>query len=77
MPKRIPKLMTESRYKEVDSTGRGLTQEEIDSGWHFCFDWDGLLIGPGMPEMKICICEGVCHDFDDFPMGPSVPLVPE
>lgn len=23
-----------------------LTQEEMAQGWHFCFDWDGLIVGP-------------------------------
>lgn len=33
-----------------------LTKEEIKAGWHFCWDWDGLLIGPGMGEMEHCTC---------------------
>jgi hypothetical protein len=33
-----------------------LTQEEIDKGWHWCPDWDDLLIGPGMEEIKACLC---------------------
>lgn len=36
--------------------GLKLTPEEISNGWHFCWDWDGLLIGPGMGEMKSCKC---------------------
>ena len=24
-----------------------LTPEEISIGWHYCYDWDGELIGPG------------------------------
>jgi len=31
-----------------------LTQEEISCGWHFCPEWDGLLIGPGMDEFAQC-----------------------
>jgi hypothetical protein len=31
-----------------------LTEAEIEQGWHFCCDWDGLLIGPGMTEMEHC-----------------------
>lgn len=34
-----------------------LTADEIKSGWHFCWDWDGLLIGPGMMEMECCTCK--------------------
>ena len=33
-----------------------LTDEEILQGWHFCPDWDGLLIGPGMGEWDGCMC---------------------
>lgn len=65
----LPALMTEERYRVLDRLGEGLTPEEIASGWHYCFEWDGMLIGPGMPEMRVCICEGVCHDYDDYPRG--------
>jgi hypothetical protein len=33
-----------------------LTAEEIGEGWHFCWEWDGLLVGPGMGEMECCQC---------------------
>lgn len=33
-----------------------LTQAEISHGWHFCVDWDGLLVGPGMGEVRHCHC---------------------
>jgi len=33
-----------------------LTEREIQEGWHFCPEWDGLLIGPGMEEYKACLC---------------------
>ena len=33
-----------------------LSDDEISQGWHFCDDWDGLLIGPGMGEMEACEC---------------------
>jgi len=49
--------MTKDRYKELmDSEAILLTDEEIDQGWHFCADWDGLLIGPEMEEQKTCTC---------------------
>lgn len=28
-----------------------------DSGWHYCPDWDFLLVGPGTPEMEACCCK--------------------
>ena len=33
-----------------------LTEKELEQGWHFCPDWDGLLIGPGMSELECCRC---------------------
>lgn len=33
-----------------------LTPAELKAGWHFCYDWDGLLIGPGMNEIENCTC---------------------
>lgn len=33
-----------------------LTEEEITNGWHFCYAWDGLLVGPGMMEKEFCHC---------------------
>ena len=33
-----------------------LTPEEKKEGWHFCHEFDGLLVGPGMDEMKVCTC---------------------
>jgi hypothetical protein len=49
--------MSETRYQALmhDDSLR-LTPEEIREGWHFCYDWDGLLIGPGMPELECCVC---------------------
>jgi len=33
-----------------------LTGKEIDEGWHWCCEWDGLLVGPGMEELEVCRC---------------------
>lgn len=33
-----------------------LTTEEISQGWHYCYCWGGMLIGPGSPEMDSCKC---------------------
>ena len=50
--------MTNERWMAIiNDDSLELTAEEIRAGWHFCFEWDGLLIGPGMEEMKACICE--------------------
>lgn len=37
----------------VDS---GLTKEDIKSGWHFCCDWDGMLIHETWTESICCRC---------------------
>lgn len=26
-------------------------------GWHFCADWDFMLVGPVDPEWECCTCE--------------------
>lgn len=33
-----------------------LSESELDQGWHFCPDWDGLLVGPEMGEYEYCTC---------------------
>ena len=33
-----------------------LTQEEMDGGWHFCAEWDDLVVGPGTREWFLCTC---------------------
>lgn len=49
--------MTDERWiKLMQDDNTNLTKEEIDTGWHFCWEFDGLLIGPGMEEMKFCKC---------------------
>lgn len=49
--------MTEERYKNLMENQKDeLTSEEIQSGWHFCNEFDGLLVGPGMGELECCQC---------------------
>jgi hypothetical protein len=57
--------MTEQRYNFLmDWTCKGyeakLTLEEIKEGWHWCPDWDFLLVGPGMEAEQDC-----CGCFDE------------
>lgn len=49
--------MTLERWLEVEDGDSPLTAEERAEGWHWCYDWDGLLIGPGMQEMESCTCK--------------------
>lgn len=50
--------MNDERWKELmDASEPVLTPAEIIAGWHFCWDWDGLLVGPGMMEKEFCTCQ--------------------
>lgn len=40
-----------NHYKAHD-----LTPEEMAEGWHWCQDWDFMLVGPGMPLEQECCC---------------------
>jgi hypothetical protein len=41
-----------------------LTPEEIAEGWHFCNNWDGLLVGPNTEEWKYCSCVSTPNEKD-------------
>lgn len=36
--------------------GHELSVSELAAGWHFCADWDSLLVCPEMEESKFCHC---------------------
>ena len=51
--------MDDQRWQFLsDATGPCvfLRPEEMEAGWHWCHDWDGLLVGPGMHEAIFCNC---------------------
>ena len=49
--------MNDGRWRELmASDDLNLTPYEIREGWHFCYEFDGLLVGPGMFELKACKC---------------------
>lgn len=48
--------MTEERYNHLMASEVSLTTAETEAGWHFCYEWDGLLVGPGMGELAPCRC---------------------
>ena len=48
--------MTNERWTELERTGKGLTKEEKDAGFHWCYDWDLMLVGPDMEAWKACTC---------------------
>jgi hypothetical protein len=47
--------MNNERYFEAEKEGK-VTQEEFEQGWHFCIEWDDMLIGPGTEEALMCYC---------------------
>ena len=51
--------MHQRRREELERTGGPLEPEERAQGWHFCPEWDEMLIGPGWPEMASCLCGGI------------------
>lgn len=54
--------MSDERYKSLmNDDSLKLTQAEIDVGWHFCVEWDGLLVGPGSHELFCCRCWPKTH----------------
>lgn len=47
--------MTDERWKHLMNDDKArLTPEERAEGWHFCHEFDGLLVGPGMRETEFC-----------------------
>lgn len=49
--------MSHARWEAVmNDPSVYLTDEERADGWHFCCDWDGLLVGPGTMEWDCCTC---------------------
>lgn len=48
--------MTNERYKELMNDAGTITSEEAALGWHWCNEFDGLLVGPNMGELKCCKC---------------------
>lgn len=51
--------MTHERWLELEKNQElTLTEEEIKNGWHFCPEWDGLLVNSNDDEGEgaACIC---------------------
>lgn len=48
--------ISKERWEKLMASNEALTPDEIKAGWHFCVEFDGLLIGPGMVEMSVCTC---------------------
>lgn len=51
--------MTKERRKELTYGKSTLTKEEIIGGYHYCDEWDGLVVGPEDAEWyggDACVC---------------------
>jgi hypothetical protein len=53
--------MDDKRWQELMQPFNGdesitLTPEELQEGWHWCEEWDGLLIHPDDAEFRSCAC---------------------
>jgi len=52
--------MEYKRWLELEQNIDGtLTEKELADGWHWCCEFDYLLVGPDMSEIEYCLCEGV------------------
>ena len=49
--------MDRERFLALDRSGTGLTAAEWDEGYHWCYEWDGMLVGPGQDEALVCSCQ--------------------
>lgn len=67
--------MTSQRYRLLEQGDAELTPEEISQGYHFCLEFDGLLIGPGCSELDCCHCLPKDHPvYQTIPQGPPAPI---
>jgi hypothetical protein len=50
--------MNEDRFQQLISSPEDgtLSAEEIAEDWHWCFEFDGMLVGPGMWGDWSCGC---------------------
>lgn len=51
--------MNPERMRELEfGSDTQLTDDEVELGWHFCADWDFMLISKDSPEFEIeCHCK--------------------
>jgi hypothetical protein len=51
--------MTKERWMELQESRDPfikISDAELALGWHWCAEFDGLLVGPGMGELRFCKC---------------------
>lgn len=49
-------VMTTVRRHEVEFGREAMTGAELAAGYHFCPDWDYMVVGPTDLEMDACTC---------------------
>jgi len=49
--------MNSRRYQEIEIEGKQLLPSEFRRGWHYCENWDDMLVGPTMTEWESCHCD--------------------
>ena len=50
------KNMDRERYIRIQNGAEDLTPEEVEDGWHFCPEWDDMLIHADDDEFQCCPC---------------------
>lgn len=61
------------RYLEANQMAR-LTDDEIEAGWHFCYDWDGLLVNRYDTEGEGAACTCFSQSQCGLPGSPDQPV---
>lgn len=51
--------MNKERYRQLEFGPEGgkLTEQEVAQGWHFCPDWNDMLINVHRSEGDCCTCD--------------------
>lgn len=52
----VPVPISRTRHRALEMGQGELTDTEKADGWHFCNDWDGMLIHPSDKEAECCTC---------------------
>lgn len=69
--------VTEDRWQLLmDNDLLNLTADEKAQGWHFCLEFDGLLVGPGMGELRDCRCPAPAIEKARAHLPPPTPEQP-
>lgn len=48
--------MNDKRYREIEVEGKQLLPSELREGWHYCAEFDDMLVGPTMQAWDACMC---------------------